>query len=68
MRSRTRWLYLISAVAVLFVAVASIAAAIRQGSWAPILAVGWIPAVVIASLPAGRRRRCRPTRKADRLA
>jgi len=44
-----------------FVAVASVVQAIRQGSWAPIWAIGWLPAVLVASLwtPASRRP-CRP--------
>ena len=33
-----------------FIAVASVAQAIRQDSWAPIWSIGWLPAVVVASL------------------
>ena len=62
MRSRTRWFYLISALAAAFIAVSTVAAAIRQGSWAPIVAVGWLPAVIVASWPDARRR-CLPTRR-----
>jgi hypothetical protein len=57
MRPRTRWLYAIAALAAVFVAVSSIVLAIRQHSWAPIIAVGWIPAVVVAVWPVTRRRR-----------
>lgn len=57
MRGRTGWLYLIAALVGAFVAVSTIAAAIREGSWGPIAAVGWIPAVVIATWP-GVSRRC----------
>ena len=67
MKSRARWYYLVSALAVAFVAVSSVVAAIRQGSWAPIVAVGWMPAVVVASWP-GARHRCRPGRGANRPA
>jgi len=52
-------LYLIAALAAAFIAVSSVAAAIRQGSWAPIISVGWLPAVIVACLP-GARSRCRP--------
>jgi hypothetical protein len=40
-----------------FVAVATVVQAIRQGSWGPIWATGWLPAVVVAWLwtPASRR-------------
>jgi hypothetical protein len=44
------------------VAVSSIAAAIRQGSWGPIESVGWIPAVIVASWP-GASRRCLARRR-----
>jgi hypothetical protein len=34
-----------------FVALAAVVQAIREDSWAPILAIGWFPAVLIASFP-----------------
>jgi hypothetical protein len=33
-----------------FVAVATVVQAVRQESWAPIWSVGWLPAVLVASL------------------
>ena len=43
------------------VAVATIVAAIRQGSWEPVWATGWLPAVLVGSLGgASSRRACRP--------
>ena len=57
MRPWIRWLYAIAALAAVFVAVSSIVLAIRQHSWAPIIAVGWIPAVIVAVWPATRRLR-----------
>lgn len=33
-----------------FVAVASVVQAVREDSWAPIWSVGWLPAVLVASL------------------
>ena len=57
-----RWTYVITGVAVAIVAVSSVVQAIRQGSWDPIIAVGWLPAVVIATWP-GTRRRCLPRRR-----
>jgi hypothetical protein len=63
MRTRTRWLLLIAALAaVAFVAVSSVAASIRQGSWGPIESVGWIPAVIVATWP-GASRRCLARRR-----
>ena len=57
-----RWLYLIAALAAVFVAVASAAQAIRQGSWAPLASVAWLPAVIVAAWP-GSGRRCLPRRR-----
>ena len=62
MKTWTRWMYVITGLAVAFVAVSSVAAAIRQGSWSPIIEVGWLPAVVVATWP-GTRRRCLPRRR-----
>jgi hypothetical protein len=62
MKSWTRWLYLVSGLVAAFVAVSSVVQAIRQSSWDPIVSVGWIPAVIVASWP-GTRRRCLPRRR-----
>jgi hypothetical protein len=62
MKPWTRWLYLIAGLAVVFVTVSAIALAVRQHSWEPIGAVGWIPAVIAATLP-GTHRRCWPRRR-----
>ena len=62
MRSWTRWLYLIAGLVAVFVAVSSIVQAIRLGSWTPVIAVGWLPAVVVAVWP-GARRRCLSPRR-----
>lgn len=61
MKKNGRWFYLIGIVAGAVVAVSAVAAAIRQGSWSPLIAVGWLPAVVVAVKP-GRYRRCLPRR------
>jgi len=52
-----RWLYLVAGVAAVFVTVATAAQAIRQGSWAPVASVAWLPAVIVAVWP-GSGRRC----------
>ena len=52
----TRWLHLIAGLAAAFVAVSSVTLAIRQGSWAPIVTVGWLPAVIVAAWPSTYRR------------
>ena len=62
MRTWKRWLYLTSAVAALFVAVSVVVQAIRQDSWGPISMYGWLPAVIVATLPATSRR-CWPRRR-----
>jgi hypothetical protein len=51
MKAWKRGLYLIAGLAAVFVAVAATAQAIRQGSWAPIVEAGWLPAVIVAVLP-----------------
>jgi hypothetical protein len=56
MRSRIVWLSLLAALAAVFVAVATIVQAVRQGSWAPVIATGWVPAVIVAAWPATCRR------------
>ena len=61
MRSCTRWFYLLTGL-VAFVAVSSIVQAISEGSWTPIISVGWLPAVIVASWPAARRRCPSPRR------
>jgi len=63
-KSWTRWLYLIAGVAAAFVAVSSIVLAVRRGSWTPIISVGWIPAVVVATWPGTYR--CSLLRRAGR--
>ena len=52
-----RWLYLVAGVAAVFVTVATTAQVIRQGSWAPVASVAWLPAVIVAVWP-GSGRRC----------
>jgi hypothetical protein len=42
---------------VAFIAISSIVQAINEGSWGPIIAVGWLPAVIVASW-SGVGRRC----------
>ena len=62
MKPSKRWLYLVAGLAAVFVAVASVAQAIRQGSWAPVTSVAWLPAVVVAVWP-GSGWRCRSRRR-----
>jgi hypothetical protein len=47
------------AAAALFVAVATVVDAIRTHSWEPVLQVGWLPAVLVASYGSGRSGSCR---------
>jgi hypothetical protein len=62
MKPWKRWLYLGVGLAAVFVAVASAAQAIREGSWAPVASVAWLPAVIAAGWP-GSGRRCLSRRR-----
>ena len=62
MRSWKRWLSVIAGLAAAFVAVAVATQAIRQHSWTPVIAVGWLPGVIAATWP-GSRRRCLSRRR-----
>jgi hypothetical protein len=62
MKPSKRWLYVVVSLAVVFVAAASVAQAIRQGSWAPVTSMAWLPAVVVAVWP-GSSRRCLSRRR-----
>jgi len=62
MKPSKRWLYVVAGVAAVFVAAASVAQAIRQGSWAPVASVAWLPAVIVAVWP-GSGRRCLSRRR-----
>jgi hypothetical protein len=62
MSSWTRWLQVVAGLAAVFVAVSVAVQAISQGSWEPVITVGWIPAVIVAAWP-GTYRRCLPRRR-----
>jgi hypothetical protein len=62
MRTWKRWLYLVAGLTAVFVAAASAAQAIREGSWAPVASVAWLPAVIAAAWP-GSGRRCLSRRR-----
>jgi hypothetical protein len=62
MRPCARWFYLFAGLVAVFVAVSSVVQAISEGSWGPIVSVGWLPAVIVASWP-GARRRCLSPRR-----
>jgi hypothetical protein len=58
MRPQTTWLPVVAGLAAVFVAVATIVQAVRQGSWTPVVTSGWVPAVIVATWPTAYRR-CR---------
>jgi hypothetical protein len=66
MRSWIWVLWLVAGLAAVVVTVSTIALAVREGSWSPILSMAWFPAIVVAcAVPAGRRGaagRCWPRR------
>ena len=57
MRSWRRWLYVIAGLTAAIVAVSAAVQAVEQASWTPIVSVGCLPAVIVASWP-GCCRRC----------
>jgi hypothetical protein len=62
MNPSKRWLYVVVGLVAVLVAAASVVQAIRQGSWAPVTSVAWLPAVVVAVWP-GSGRRCLSRRR-----
>ena len=62
MKPWKRWLYLVAGLTAVFVAAASAAQAIREGSWAPVASVAWLPAVIAAGWT-GSGRRCLSRRR-----
>jgi predicted membrane channel-forming protein YqfA (hemolysin III family) len=66
MKPSARWLYGVAAVAALLVAVSAIVQSVRQGSWSPVLSVGWLAAVLIAVTSPRATRRCLPHRRRAR--
>ena len=63
MKLSARWLYAAAAVAALLVAVSAIAQSVRQGSWSPVLSVGWLAGVIIAVISPRGTRRCLQIRR-----
>ena len=66
MKRSVRWLYGVAAAAALLVAVSAIVQSVRQGSWSPLLSVGWLAAVIIAVISPRGTRRCLPLRRRAR--
>jgi ribose/xylose/arabinose/galactoside ABC-type transport system permease subunit len=62
MKTWEKWLSAVAGLAAALVAVSAVVQAVRQGSWSPLIAVGWLLAVVAATLP-GASRRCLPRRR-----
>ena len=63
MKKWSRWVEVVAVVAAVFVGVSAVNLAIHQGSWEPIVSVGWIPAVMVAVWPR-RGRTCLRGRQA----
>ena len=63
MKPWKRWLYLVAGFTAVFVAAASAAQAIREGSWAPVASVAWLPAVIVAAWPGSAAAAARSSRR-----
>ena len=63
MKLSARWLYAAAAIAAMLIAVSAIVQSVRQGSWSPILSVGWLAAVIVAVLAPRGTRRCLQIRR-----
>jgi hypothetical protein len=55
MRSCSWWVHVVTGVAVAVIAVSTIALAVRQRSWDPVISTAWLPAVVVAVWPGTSR-------------
>lgn len=66
MKLGRQWLYVVAGLAALLVAVSAIVQSVRQGSWSPVLSVGWLAAVIIAATSPRATRRCLPLRRRAR--
>jgi antitoxin (DNA-binding transcriptional repressor) of toxin-antitoxin stability system len=67
MKLSARWLYAAAAIAATLIVVSAIVQSVRQGSWSPILSVGWLAAVIVAvASPRGARRCLRIRRRQPR--
>ena len=66
MKLGRQWLYVVAGLAALLVAVSAIVQSVRQGSWSPVLSVGWLAAVIIAVTSPRATRRCLPLRRRAR--
>ena len=63
MKLSARWLYAAAGTTAMLIAVSAIVQSVRQGSWSPILSVGWLAAVIIAVLSPRGTRRCLQIRR-----
>ena len=63
MKLSARWLYGVAAFAATLIAVSAIVQSVQQGSWSPILSVGWLAAVIVAVLAPRGTRRCLQIRR-----
>jgi hypothetical protein len=63
MKLSARWLYGVAAFAATLIAVSAIVQSVRQGSWSPILSVGWLAAVIVAVLAPRGTCRCLQIRR-----
>ena len=68
MRVRPSWLRGAAWAAALVIAGSVAAAAIRAGSWDPVVAAGWLVPVIAATAPANRAGHCRPHWRRGRRA
>ena len=59
MKTWIRLVQVVAGIAAAFVAISSVTLAIRQASWEPVISVGWLPAVIVATRP-GAYGRCFP--------
>jgi hypothetical protein len=66
MKRGRQWLYVVAGLAALLIAVSAIVQSVRQGSWSPLLSVGWLAAVIIAVTSPRATRRCLPLRRRAR--
>lgn len=56
MKAWKKWLFVVAGLVAVLMTVSAAVQALRQGSWSPFISVGWLFAVIAATVPSASRR------------